>query len=152
LFENIAWLCYEFAKIVQKIYQIDSHQFLKKPPKEMQEEQVKHNHARIPQLGLRLTWSHNIAVYEMEGNIFLTPQPYLLMIHNKLADLMSVLTYSHASSGVCYQKDAFNLTLEMITELVSLALEYKDNFFTIMKTLEAFVTGEILIQIDRWDN
>lgn len=100
LFENIAWLCHEFAKVVQKIYQIDSPQFLKKPPKEMQEEQVKHNSITLPAIGLKITWSHNLAIYEFEGKTYLTPQPYILMIHNKLADLMSILTYSHASSGV----------------------------------------------------
>jgi len=49
LFENIAWLFHEFAKIVQKLYQIDSTQYLKKSPEEMQEEQIKHNFAIVDQ-------------------------------------------------------------------------------------------------------
>jgi len=152
LFENIAWLCHEFAKIVQKLYQIDSPQFLKKPPTEMQAEQVKHNTTYLEALRLKITWSHSIAIFELDGKLYSTPQPYVLMIHNKLADLMSVLTYSHSAAGVCFSPRAFQQTLDMVGEMVSLAVEYKDQFFTLIKSLEAFVTGEILIQIDDWDN
>lgn len=118
----------------------------------MQEEQVKHNTAQIELLDLSITWSHNIAFYIFNRKKYITPQPYILMIHNKLADLMSVLKYAHAAAGTCYPRTAFDQTLQFIEEIVGLALEYKENFFTLIKSLEAFVTGEILIQIDSWDN
>lgn len=152
LFENIAWLCHEFAKVVQKLYQIDSPQFLKKPPAEMQAEQVKHNYYHMDGIDLKMTWSHTITIYEFNKRAYLTPQPYVLMIHNKLADLMSVLTYAHSASGVCHPIGSFELTLEIVCEMVELATEFKSEYFTLIKTLEAFVTGEILIQIDDWDN
>lgn len=101
----------------------------------------------IKQLNLGICWSRNSAIIILNGEPHLLSKSYLLLIHNKLCDLLSILVYSSSVSTQIY--NTFGLyedTINMINCLKRLAIKYNQKYFSIVKVLEGLVIGEILIR------
>lgn len=100
------------------------------------------------ELKLQINWTQNIAIIQHYDQISIVPRSYILMIHNKLCDWMSVCMLSAYSSGLSLEKAAYKKTWKLYSEMISLAVRYENSFYTIIKNLEGFVAGELLIRVD----
>nr|UIW13713.1 MAG: RNA-dependent RNA polymerase [brine shrimp chuvirus 2]UIW13714.1 MAG: RNA-dependent RNA polymerase [brine shrimp chuvirus 2]UIW13715.1 MAG: RNA-dependent RNA polymerase [brine shrimp chuvirus 2] len=84
------------------------------------------------------------------GNIsYLLPRPTLQQLHNKISDLLSVLIYASCAEHGELPSDTYKKTVRFVIELCTLHIQYEDKFFTIAKTIESFVIGEILREVDK---
>lgn len=92
-------------------------------------EQCKPKFAKINNLDLKMYWSHCIAMFCYQGKVYITPQPYILMFHNKIADLMSVLFYAHSANTGMYGRASFELTMDLLRELVTLCMSFWKGIF-----------------------
>jgi hypothetical protein len=107
----------------------------------------------FPELGVNVWWSiHHCYIEVMDGTAFILPLTYLLLIHNKLSDLLSVLLLAQYETGVCYEDSCYSLVTDLVKEMVSLSLKYKDKFSSIAGSLEGMVIGEILHESEDWEN
>nr|WAS28124.1 MAG: polymerase [Chuviridae sp.] len=95
---------------------------------------------------IRCAWSRHSAVLEYGGKCYFLPRSYLLLIHNKLCDTISVLMYCAACPEVIYNCDPGEFTLRFIKELAKLGDRYQQKFFSITKVLEGIVIGETLFR------
>lgn len=107
------------------------------------------SHEDIP---FSCVWSNDLAVIKYENEYYLVPQPYLIMIHNKVCDIFSVLVYSECVDGATYEEGCADLTVKFILEWCQMAIKLKDKFFHVAKALEAIVTAMTLQEIDGWNN
>ena len=99
------------------------------------------NHALIEEKDVQLLWSHNLYQLTTDQRSYILPKPYLLMIHNKLSDLISVLLYTIVSQDVTLPT-AYVTTVKFIEELMILHYQYDNDFYKIMKTLNPLCNAE----------
>ncbi|UHM27703.1 MAG: RNA-dependent RNA polymerase [Fushun oxya chinensis chuvirus 1] len=102
----------------------------------------------IPELNMKICWNGRVALIYMDNNLYLVPQVYLLMVHNKIFDMFSVLLLAHYQSGKCLEADAYYKVLSFLIELATLSLRHKQKFYSMMKILEGVVTGLTLTNVD----
>nr|WPV62253.1 MAG: RNA-dependent RNA polymerase [Wufeng shrew chuvirus 1] len=102
--------------------------------------------------GWEVIWSGHLCIIKLSGNYYLLPQEYILLIYNKLCDLFSVLICALAVDGSTYEAGAYNLTMDMITEMILIAIDLKQKFFPFIKILEAIIAGMTLPEVDTWPN
>lgn len=103
-------------------------------------------------LDLRLYWTKTYCLVEHHNKLYFYPRPYLLMIHNKFCDIMSILMYAHFAAASSEGTDLYNVTAGFIRELAVLEIKYKQKYYDIAKNLEAIVIGMTLIDTDGPDN
>nr|QXV86378.1 polymerase [Chuviridae sp.] len=104
-------------------------------------------------IGLSLVWSNRLCIIQLSGDrCYLMPRPYLLMIHNKLCDLMSVLVCGKSMEGVSVNDDFYDKIVLLVKELCRLNIKMQSNYFTLVKSLESLVVAEALRKVDSWDN
>lgn len=107
----------------------------------------------IEPLGITIIWSiHHCIIQFPDASSYILPLSYLLLIHNKLSDLLSVLLLVQFQSGICHEPNAYDLAVEFVKELIRLSLKYKDKFATIAGSIEGMVIAEILYETEDWDN
>jgi len=112
-------------------------------------------HYEIKELGFKTFWSRNSCVIQAtEGDPWvLLPRSYLLMIHNKIADVLSVLVLASSyPTGTYGNTEVPEMTMKFIKECVRLAKKYKDKYFRIAKVLEALVIAETLVESEGASN
>lgn len=110
------------------------------------------NKYEYPLIGLTLLLSSDYMIVTLAGKSYMTPLPCLLMFHNKIADLISVLLLAYLSQDSSLEANAYDLVMEVLNELIKLSLQYNLKYFEIAKTLEAFAIAETLIQCEEWAN
>lgn len=110
------------------------------------------NNMTHPVLKLGVAWSGNLCLIEFEGDQYILPKPYILLIHNKLCDLVSVLVLSMYTAGTNNPIDIVSIVLDFVQELCTLMIKYQDQFFSISKTLEALCVAETLAVVEHWKN
>nr|WFD55778.1 MAG: L protein [Changping Tick Virus 3] len=97
-------------------------------------------------LQLRCAWSRHSAVIEYAGKCYFVPRSYLLLVHNKLCDTISILMYSAACPVSIYGCDPLEFVVPFLKELANLGDRYQQKFFTLTKVLEGIVIGETLFR------
>nr|QQP18758.1 RNA-dependent RNA polymerase [Soybean thrips chu-like virus 1] len=97
-------------------------------------------------------WSSRLVYIKTRNKSYIYPRQYLLLIHNKLADLVSVLILTRHLSGNIYPPTAYNKTLEFIRECIRLHHQWDNQYFVIAKNLESLVIAESLIEVEEWVN
>lgn len=115
-------------------------------------ERQKHNSWSLKEVGVRIVWSNRMAILEYGNDCFLVPRPYLLMIHNKLHDLVSIFVYTLGVAGCSMEKSSTEILVTFLEEMFLLAKEYQDDCFKIFKCLESMVIAEHLLNTDTWRN
>lgn len=100
----------------------------------------------------KLYWNRNTAIIEHNGIYTLVPKTYILMIHNKISDLLSVLLLSASYHESLYEEDMVAATLEFTKLMAKLASKLQKKFFQIAKVLEGLVIGEILCRVEGRSN
>nr|QJW70342.1 RNA-dependent RNA polymerase [Erysiphe necator associated negative-stranded RNA virus 19] len=112
----------------------------------------KKNSIYIEELDLKIIWSARIVVFEYYGSFYMYPRPYILLMHNKLCDLFSVLVYAKLSEGSTLDDNAYSITKRFVHELAKIIERYRNNGYNIVRSLESLVIGETLRNVDDWDN
>lgn len=150
---NLMYIADKFKFIVDKVGFIK-----RKLPANMSDEEKldslrKDAHTEIEGLGLYICWSiHHAYISLGDGRNYVVPISYVLMIHNKLCDLISVYLLCMYQEGICHQDTATNILIGFVDELCNLSIKYKDSFAEISGSIEGLVIGEILEETEEWDN
>jgi hypothetical protein len=153
LISNLFWLLNEMEKIVTKTARLTAPEIRLCRDKDLRlRRQLASNQYQIPELNLKFTWSMQLVLIELDNIAYILPRSYILMIHNKVADLVSTTMYIQAEQGVSLEKDSYAIYLEFLSELVNLNITYKRNYYTIAKSLESLVIAETIREVDAWDN
>lgn len=117
------------------------------------EELSKSNSAYVRTLETKLTWSiHHVIIQTPDYEVYIMPIQYLLLIHNKLSDLLSVLMLAYYQSGICHSDDAYDTTVNFVSEMTRLCLKYNNNFSDISGSIEGMAIGETLNETEEWEN
>ncbi|AUW34382.1 L [Blacklegged tick chuvirus 2] len=103
-------------------------------------------------LDLKMYWTKTYCLISHHNKLYFYPRPYLLMIHNKFCDIMSVLLYAHFASAASEDTALYTTTLTFIRELAILETQFKQKYYDIAKNLEAIVIGMTLIDTDGEEN
>ncbi|UHM27545.1 MAG: RNA-dependent RNA polymerase [Sanya chuvirus 1] len=93
-------------------------------------------------------WNGHLTILKFEGNFYIMPQAYLLLIHNKFCDILSVLMYALVSEESFYEAHSLSITLSFLEDFATLSFRYQDKFSHIAKILESLGTGLTLIDVD----
>jgi len=105
--------------------------------------------------GLSLTivfGSSTCFIKTAEMNDYWMPHSYLLLIHNKIADLVSILLLAQYQDGICHPHGSLDHVVAFVTEMTKLAKKYKDGFANISGCIEGMVVAEDLLEIEEWEN
>lgn len=103
-------------------------------------------------IGLTITVSLDIMIVEYQNYKWIASAVCLPLLHNKLSDLISILLLTSYSSASYNPSNATTLTIDLISELCYLYMEYGMLYFSIAKALETFATAETLVEIEEWSN
>ncbi|APG78700.1 RNA-dependent RNA polymerase [Hubei odonate virus 11] len=133
-----AWL---FEQLITKINQLD----LSKPETLNDYKKCSFN---IPQIEFKCIWNGRISVIEFNGTYVMVPQSYLILIHNKLCDIISVLVAAQSLNGSGLEDSCYESTVLFIVSLCKDAQRYKSKFIEYMKVLEGIGVGLTLIDVD----
>nr|AJG39080.1 polymerase [Shuangao Fly Virus 1] len=101
---------------------------------------------------LELYWNKEYLFCSYKDDLYLLPRVYILMIHNKLCDLISVLVLSMYSNQSVFPHDSTDRIVNFVLELCSLFLRFKRKFFSISKVIEALCYAETLLEVEEWRN
>ena len=88
----------------------------------------------------------------MQDQKWFLPRSYLLLLHNKCADIISSLFYLKMNESGGLQSNACQIGETIIQELANLMICFGQDAFSITKTLEGLIAGEIISTEEKWDN
>lgn len=155
---NLTYAVTEASNIVEYTKGIFKYRFHESLTEEKMEElyhkALSHNHYHWQAINMKFVWSRNLLfVHDIKlGVKCILPRPYILLIHNKLADLLSVLILTYYGEQSIYQPGAYDIVISFIKEMIRLSKQYKNKFYTIIKMLEGFAAGEHMNSNDSWKN
>jgi hypothetical protein len=125
---NLYYLSDAFQEVVSHMAAIDDPKYKKLSEATREKECLLNNHSTIDSIDMALTWSRNLVYIKYQTTRYLLPKPYVLMMQNKINDLISVLIYALYSSGVNLEKDAYMKTVDFVRQLADLGRIYKNKF------------------------
>lgn len=150
---NLFAIAHEFKLIVDKLGQVRKRFEKSVDLEDRLEELSRCSTGFIDHLKLHIKWSCNFVIIETKnGDKYLLPSTYLLMIHNKLCDLISVLVMAQYQAGVNLEKDALEKTISFVQELCLLNMRFGNEFANIAGSIEGLVIAEHLLQVEEWVN
>lgn len=155
---NLTYAVTEASNIVELTKAVFNYRFhsnlSEEKIEELQHRALGKNHFTWSAIGIKFVWSRNLLyTHDMRtGSKSILPRPYILLIHNKLADLLSVLVLVYYGQKSIYQPDAYEIVIRFVKEMIYLCRIYKNKFYTIIKGLEGFVAGEHMSANDSWRN
>lgn len=150
---NLIVIANEFKNVVDKLGTVRGRLSPKKSDEQKLEYLKKHTKSTVPTLKMDMSWSRNLFVITPRGSKkYLLPASYLLMIHNKLCDLISVLTLVQYQNSVCYDDNAYNSVVELVKEMGTLSIRYSNDFANVAGALEGIIVAEILLDTEEWMN
>lgn len=80
------------------------------------------------------------------------PRPYILLIHNKMCDFLSVLFLSKFQEDLANTIGSYyDLTIDFVYEVAKLCTIYGSKFFNISKSLEGLCVAETLLDVEKWN-
>nr|QLL27733.1 putative RdRp [Leveillula taurica associated chu-like virus 1] len=95
-------------------------------------------------MGAKVYWTQSHCIIVKDQQYYLLPKSYMLLIHNKLHDILSVLVLASFYPDMTYKTHCLTTTLVWIKEYAGLAVRMKHNFHELAKVLEALVIGMTL--------
>lgn len=104
------------------------------------------------QIGITIILGEGINLVILDNHIWVMPYASILLIQNKIADIISDLLFAKFCSGVSLPTDAYEKTLRLISEFGSLLIEHKNDYFAIAKSLENLCIAESIAQHEDWSN
>ncbi|UQZ09548.1 putative RNA-dependent RNA polymerase [Freshwater macrophyte associated chu-like virus 1] len=106
----------------------------------------------FPSIKFNCCWNDKICFVEYKSESWILPSVYLTMIHNKLCDTISAYLLMKSMAGNCLEKDALTIMKDFIVELCSYSIRNPENYFTLAKTLEGAIIGEIICREEEYAN
>lgn len=103
-------------------------------------------------LELRVCWSQYSCVVFHDHCTYYLPRQYLLLVHNKVCDILSVLVYASACPLELYGVKLLHVAEKFLKIWTSMARRYDQKFFHISKVLEGLCIGETLIELEGQGN
>lgn len=103
-------------------------------------------------LELFAAWSGGLIFFKYKECKYLYQRQFLLLIHNKLCDLISVYLMVRSAEGVCFESGASGLLMQFARQMCNLSIKFGNDFFEISRSLEGLITAEILSAEERWNN
>jgi len=150
---RLIFLTTRLSVMVEKLGLIQSVRSSGKTIETYLDEVYKVNRWEDQAFNIRTIWSNRLCAINFGSEIwYIMPRPYLLMMHNKVSDLVSVLVCGNSMSGVSADSNLYAASIELIREMCRLNIRYQSHFYTIIKSLESLVVAEALRTIDQWDN
>jgi hypothetical protein len=149
---NLMVVSNDLNKIIIRMNKIKDTRFKKYDKDQEIEEKLRINSSKIKYLNIEFVWSERILYINFKNSCYLMPISYILLIYNKINDLISILVYTLYNQDCALDKFAYYTCLEFIECLIQLHITYKDNYFTIAKTLESLCVAETLLEIESWKN
>ncbi|APG78716.1 RNA-dependent RNA polymerase [Hubei chuvirus-like virus 1] len=110
------------------------------------------NHHKCHYIPLTFVWSEKLIYVEFKSNNYILPISYLLLIYNKIHDLISVLIYVTLAEGNALPSNSYYMTISFIQELINIHKNYDEQYYSIAKTLESLCIAETLIETETWKN
>lgn len=148
ILQNLAYLVSCLQKMVNKFAHIEDVDVEKATVEELIALAPKCR-VEVKQFDCSFAWSKNMAYVRVASQgQYLMSRSALLGFHNKLCDLLSVLTLSMYTAGVCYPATAFDTTLDLTRELCRLHKEKGTKYFAIAGSLESLVVAVTLDEVD----
>ena len=103
-------------------------------------------------LRIECYWNSSLSIFCFNNEIWVMPRIYLLMIHNKLYDLLSASIVSHfldTNTNINKFIDTFYLFLN---HLIDVYINDEMAFFYIAKSLEGLAMANAIKKTEKWDN
>nr|QXV86439.1 RNA-dependent RNA polymerase [Chuviridae sp.] len=113
---------------------------------------ARHCKCYMKEIDLLLIWSRNTVFISYQDHDYVFPRSFVLLIHNKLSDIVSVLLLASCYPETFFGCHAYDSTIRFIKCYMRLANRYDQKFFHISKVLEALVIGESLAQLEGRNN
>lgn len=105
-----------------------------------------------PSTKLYIIWSSRLCLMRINNVWILHPRAAVLMLHNKISDILSVSLTIRNNQGITLESNAIQLWTEYLYVLIDLALTHKRNYYTIAKNLEGLAAAESLLRHESWLN
>lgn len=106
----------------------------------------------IPEIDSMFIWSHKLVLIRMGERIWLLPKSYILLIHNKFCDFLSVAFLALFTSGAQYPRNMYQITVRFLVALAELFVNYGKDAYGILKMLESYCVAECILELDAWVN
>lgn len=103
-------------------------------------------------LDLEISWSHNYCVVSYEGYKVLLPKTYILLMHNKVCDFLSVIVYAIAAQGTNLPTTMGQIVIDFVVAMLDICIEHGQDSFAILKCLEGIASGEAIKNHEAWVN
>lgn len=119
---------------------------------ETQEDYIKRigaaSHFESKDLGLKIAWSRRSCLISTPSHVVLLPRSYILLIHNKIMDILSVFVYAACIPDSVYDVCLLRTTEVFIRQWMLLAMTLQQKFFHLSKVLEGICIGESLYEVE----
>nr|QJW70343.1 RNA-dependent RNA polymerase [Erysiphe necator associated negative-stranded RNA virus 1] len=145
---NLAYAYSIFTTIIDKIPASDGYVVPKTAPDEEIQKLLHRSQYCWSYLGLSVRWSRNSCFLQFDSRWYLLPRSYLLMIHNKICDLMSILVLASSIPDKVYNCPILQTTTDFLNIWIDLAMTLDHRFFKVAKVLESLVIAETLRRIE----
>lgn len=143
---HMGYLASKLEKIVERLGLLEDSRFRSESDK------LAHIPAKCiykdKELGMDLAWSRNLAFLKYRDIETIVPRDYILLMHNKCSDILSMLLFSYLSDGAGLEHGCFNTTVVFLQEMASVIRLYGNDGYTVLKSLEAVGVGQTLIDVD----
>jgi hypothetical protein len=145
-------LIQDLDKIVDRLNDMKHHKYSFMTEEDRQKEFMRMNRATLCQNEVILIWNYDTTLIKMDNRLYLLPQSYILMIHNKLCDITSVLFLASYSLGATLPNNSLDVIHDFLREMCQLMIRYKNKYFEIAKVLEGLCYAETLRIVESWPN
>lgn len=142
---RLVLLATRLAVMVEKMGLLQSVRSAGKSIETFLDEAYKCNRWDDQAFNIKTLWSNRLCAINLGSDQwYIMPRPYLLMMHNKVSDLISVLVCSNSMSGVSGDSNLYNTCIELVREMCKLYVRHQSKFYTVIKMLESLVVAEAL--------
>ncbi|GFT03205.1 polymerase [Trichonephila clavipes] len=93
-----------------------------------------------------------MCVIEWRREKWLLPRPFILQMHNKIADLVGIFLHSAMSTTVAHGEKFSETVKAFVSELCTLHIQYPNRFFDIANSIEGLCVGALLKRTEQWVN
>nr|UEP18257.1 MAG: RNA-dependent RNA polymerase [Chuviridae sp.] len=105
-------------------------------------------HAKMFRFNYTIVWSENSCLVRYRGDWYFYAKPYILLIHNKLCDILSVVVYAALTPYETYRWNLLYATTDFLEAWSDCAQELNQGFFRVSKLLEAVGIGMTLRDVE----
>lgn len=149
--ENLIHTANQLSDVINRLNDSYDPSLRKLDPESYVRDMIKINRANIMGM-LELRWNRDFCLFKLEAEIFLLPRVYILMIHNKICDLISILILCISTKGKSLDPDIFRIVLSLVQCMSNLILKYENDYFSISKVIEGLCYAETLVRVETWKN